>query len=515
MPFRFPARPFFFLATLLLCAQSASSAELTLVSFRYSDAAPVVHLRLEGEIRAEDGERVEEAFAQLARCSGAACNNDFGGPRAVVSLSSPGGSYSAGVKLADFFRNNTIATVVEAGDSCVSACAMAFLGGSSFWPTGGIGTFIDRTIEPGARVGFHSPYFTEETAVAAVRSGQLGQLLELTRLAIADIVKNLTRYSVSQHVLDRIISMGPEGFYEIDTPAALFAIRAQMPSFDPALLNIPFENQILNVCSRLAALHYEQPLGLLDASLLEDTNDGRTPEGDRIRLYDLADRPLNVAGCGVPRDKQSGTIDTMSLYRLVSDGEIFEPLLSFHNSKDGGWSSLGYRGGRATDAFIKLGPLNHVLMAPDEKLNDLPRAVREEIEAAKGRVANPHLPSHSRPWPVETMAATQWSRSYLGEGLTIVEQTGPAKLFEELAEQAEGTSILYSQDKPDTLVRSGEDTETGTSYYWLALRAGNRTATIRVEAPVPAAGLTNAQKSLMSLVACSSDFEGVHLGCFK
>lgn len=218
MPFRFPARPFFFLATLLLSTQNASSAELTLVSFRYSDAAPVVHLRLEGEIRAEDGERVEEAFAQLARCSGAACNNDFGGPRAIVSLSSPGGSYSAGVKLADFFRNNTIATVVEAGDSCVSACAMAFLGGSSFWPTGGIGTFIDRTIEPGARVGFHSPYFTEETAVAAVRGGQLGQLLELTRLAIADIVKNLTRYSVSQHVLDRIISMGPEGFYEIDTP---------------------------------------------------------------------------------------------------------------------------------------------------------------------------------------------------------------------------------------------------------------------------------------------------------
>ena len=84
MPFRFPARPLVFLATLLLCTQNASSAELTLVSFRYSDDAPVVHLRLEGEIRAEDGERVEEVFAQLARCSGAACNNDFGGPRAVV-----------------------------------------------------------------------------------------------------------------------------------------------------------------------------------------------------------------------------------------------------------------------------------------------------------------------------------------------------------------------------------------------------------------------------------------------
>ncbi|MGX1498795.1 hypothetical protein ACSSV1_003846 [Labrenzia sp. MBR-25] len=502
-------------AALLSCVGSASAAELTLVSFHYSDAAPVVHLRLEGEIRADDGERVQEAFAQLARCSGTACNNDFGGPRAVVSLASPGGSYSAGVKLADFFRDNTIATVVEAGDTCVSACAMAFLGGSSFWPTGGIGTFIDRTIEPGARVGFHSPYFTEETAVAAVRSGQLGQLLDLTRLAIADIVKNLTRYSVSQHVLDRIISMGPEGFYEIDTPAALFAIRAQLPSFDPALLEIPFEDQILNVCSRLAALHYEQPLSLLDASLLQDTNNGRTPEGDRIRLYDLADRPLNVAGCGVPHDKQTAPLDTMSLYRLVSDGVIFEPLLSFHSSKDGGWSALGYRGGRATDAFIKLGPLNHVLMAPDEKLNDLPPAVTAEIETAKGRIADPALPSHSRPWPAETLFSTPWSRSYLGAGLTIVEQTGPAQLFEELAEQAEGTSILYSQDKPGILVRSGEDTENGTSYYWLALRSGNRTATIRLEAPVLAAGLTDAQKSLMSLVACSTDFEGVHLGCFK
>lgn len=515
MSFGLLARSGLFLAALLISFQGTIAAELTLVSYRYSDAAPVVHLRLEGEIRAEDSRQVEEDFARLARCSGAACNNDFGGPRAVVSLASPGGSYSAGVKLADFFRNNTIATVVEAGDTCVSACAMAFLGGSSFWPTGGIGTFIDRTIEPGARVGFHSPYFTEDTAVAAVRSGRLGQLLDLTRLAIADIVKNLTRYSVSQHVLDRIISMGPDGFYEIDTPAALFAIRAQLPSFDPALLEIPFEDQILNVCSRLAALHYEQPLSLLDASLLEDTNDGRTPEGDRIRLYDLADRPLNVAGCGIPRDKQTGTVDTMSLYRLVSDGEIFEPLLSFHTSNEGGWSALGYRGGRATDAFIKLGPLNHVLMDPEENLNGLPRTVTADIEAAKGRVANPQLPSHSRPWPAETLFATPWSHSYLGAGLTIVEQTGPAKLFEELAEQAEETRVLYSQDKQNVLVRSGEDTENGTSYYWLALRSGNRTATIRLEAPVPASRLTDAQKSLMSLVACSSDFEGVHLGCFK
>ena len=48
-----------------------------------------------------------------------------------ICLDSPGGSFSEGVKLAKLFNLRGIGTGVEAGKRCESACALAFMGGTS------------------------------------------------------------------------------------------------------------------------------------------------------------------------------------------------------------------------------------------------------------------------------------------------------------------------------------------------------------------------------------------------
>jgi len=492
-------------------AISVSAAELTLVSYRFSDESAVPHLHLSGPLEPGDAERFAAEFAGLKPCSGGLCYDDFG-PQAVVTLDSPGGNYSTGVALADFFRDMKIATYVEADASCLSACALAFLGGSGFWPTGGIGTYVDRRLAPGGRLGFHSPYFSAETAERAARKGQLQQLLDGTRLAMADIVETLSRYNVSQQVLHDIIRMGPDAFYEVSTPAALAGIRASMPHFDPALLALPWKTQVANVCRHLAAAHYSvAPEDLMDFTLGSPVAE-TAEDGTEILLFSLDDRPLNVSGCGVDAGRTGGTLDRMALYAWQGVPDTHSVLLDFQNQ---GWATFAYRGGRATDGYVTTGALTHMLMPVDAELSTLPDTVSDQIRRERGRDPDPQLPTHAEDWPVEIRHETPWSRSATAQGLTIVEQSGPARLFDEVSAQAEDTEILYRFDRDNIVVRSGDDPTRGTSYYWMGLRSGARSATLHIQAPVPARDLTDAQRDLMGRLACMTDFEGVHLGCYQ
>lgn len=96
--------------------------------------------RLSGPITYGDVARVEQAMTSVS-----------GQP--VICLDSPGGSFAEGIALAKAFRARGIATLVETGDECLSACAIAFLGGSYEV----LGTTTLRALQPGGRLGFHAP----------------------------------------------------------------------------------------------------------------------------------------------------------------------------------------------------------------------------------------------------------------------------------------------------------------------------------------------------------------------
>ncbi len=125
------------LATLpLYGVQSARGAILA------SSRDPQCQYELRGPIEAFDHKKVEaipglEAGAQI-----------------VICLNSPGGSYVGGKELYNTFMVQGIGTRVRRGDQCHSACALAFLGGS-IW---GDHRYVNRSMEPGAKLGFHAPY---------------------------------------------------------------------------------------------------------------------------------------------------------------------------------------------------------------------------------------------------------------------------------------------------------------------------------------------------------------------
>ena len=92
-----------------------------------------------GEIQLGDAEKLERFLAKLL-------------PRKniAVYLASTGGSLSEGIKLGLYFRERRIKTVVEGGNVCASACALAFLGGTSYnghpW----------RSSSTTSKLGFHA-----------------------------------------------------------------------------------------------------------------------------------------------------------------------------------------------------------------------------------------------------------------------------------------------------------------------------------------------------------------------
>jgi membrane-bound ClpP family serine protease len=71
----------------------------------------------------------------------------------IVVLESPGGNLQAGLKIGREISARSYSTVVKAGTTCASACALAWLAGDR------------RYMAPGAKIGFHAAYAEEGTSL--------------------------------------------------------------------------------------------------------------------------------------------------------------------------------------------------------------------------------------------------------------------------------------------------------------------------------------------------------------
>ena len=75
-----------------------------------------------------------------------------------ITLNSPGGSFPGGIDLLDYFVETGITTRILAEDQCLSACAVAFMGGRVRRLVGDeVFGHAFRGVEPGATLGFHAP----------------------------------------------------------------------------------------------------------------------------------------------------------------------------------------------------------------------------------------------------------------------------------------------------------------------------------------------------------------------
>ena len=101
-------------------------------------------IRISADIVDGDAERLR---AILTSVTGPAGPGGRARGRIVAELSSNGGDVYAGLNMGYLFKEFDVATRVRAGDLCLSACALAFLGGTaSHLPPNHV---ADRSIEIG------------------------------------------------------------------------------------------------------------------------------------------------------------------------------------------------------------------------------------------------------------------------------------------------------------------------------------------------------------------------------
>ncbi len=81
----------------------------------------------------------------------------FGSVGASLCLDSPGGSLPEGIRMFNTIWDKQIHTRVMNGDTCESACAVAWLGGGTIQGTYDPEVVASRSIESGAVLGFHAP----------------------------------------------------------------------------------------------------------------------------------------------------------------------------------------------------------------------------------------------------------------------------------------------------------------------------------------------------------------------
>lgn len=129
-----------------ICAlfiSSAEAAKFKRLPASHGNGVPVAYIELEGPIEPGDVERLDKLIR----------NEDYD---VLLSLNSNGGDFQTGIALAKYINTKPVATTVKGGNQCLSACAIAFLGGTSWedehseWPS--------RSIEQTAKVGFHAPF---------------------------------------------------------------------------------------------------------------------------------------------------------------------------------------------------------------------------------------------------------------------------------------------------------------------------------------------------------------------
>lgn len=112
-------------------------------------------LRLNGEILPGDAKaliaRLDTAIAAIPNYPSHLVNQQI-----VLCLSSPGGSFIEAVRMAKAIRDRDVTTRVAPGEACLSACAIAFMGGN-FNTRSGMGWKASRYLHPTSRLGFHAP----------------------------------------------------------------------------------------------------------------------------------------------------------------------------------------------------------------------------------------------------------------------------------------------------------------------------------------------------------------------
>lgn len=188
----------------------AIAADIHAVTSEYCD------FTLSGAL--ESGDAKKFYSQELLQAPRSASSSPLFGQR--LCLNSPGGSILEGLRIFEGIWDSGIITVVAPGQRCESACALAFLGGSSF--EGARGTrFQRRYLFPGAVLGFHAPglilpnreIFSKEEIISAFDAAVSSSSIIMNMLGISQHGVS----PINTYLAQMILSTPPSSMEYIDT----------------------------------------------------------------------------------------------------------------------------------------------------------------------------------------------------------------------------------------------------------------------------------------------------------
>lgn len=208
--------------------------------------APLVAhtLRITGRFEQGDGDKLR---VMLVGLKGKAAKMT-GQPLATAELSSSGGDLLEGMKVGYLFREFEVATLVRKGDICLSACALAFLGGtiSRLPPT----PIPSRTIEIGGQVGFHN-FTLDSTVVQNETKGDttagIARGFGLGRAGASALIRYAADLGIDAGFIAQLLVRPPDTWLYIDTDEMFLTVGACPSGPEPPLGRL--ELQAVNICN--------------------------------------------------------------------------------------------------------------------------------------------------------------------------------------------------------------------------------------------------------------------------
>lgn len=498
----------------LLGAPGTQAAEISIISMQYSASHPVPHLHYEGETVAGDVAALEGLYNTFVNCR-ESCSGPDGAPTAILTMNGPGGNYGEGLALADFLREKHIATVIERGAYCYSACAFGFLGGSAWSSQEGVGTYVDRMVEPGSTLGFHAPYKNEDAFRAALEERGAMAAQGDTRDALSLMVKELVKWNVDPEVIFKMVGMGPDETYDIRTAEDLYLARINLPpTRSSGWVTDPHE-AIRNVCMRLMAIDergdpadmgWRLPFTFTEAI-------GKAEYAGTISGYTLGDRLLDIGSCSVPDTNSDVDGDfEASLYFTPGIEGYNAASTSFFNRQKG-WSTAGMGRVPVKRIFAK-GPLNSYFLPLDIDIDNLDLPGEADIDANRFVMTLPPLlPTDPEGFTVD--ASSTSTRITHSGNVFVFEQVGPRALYDSaLSKPTLGRTLTNDAGNEVSFIRSGTYDDTGVTFTWFGMLDGEYALVVEALV-VPPDTVTPTQEELDTLrrVECETDFNGMKLNC--
>lgn len=208
--------------------QGAQAATVTPVQ----NSSAKCNLRFDGPVESGDLDQIKANMDAFPKDWVGEVSNHF------MCLSGPGGNLAEALKIARFLYDEGIGTRIEAGQSCLSACAVMFMMGTSYFYEGiGDGHSANRWMHVTARLGFHRPEL-KLAAGGQFDSASVERSFDVALEATLEFVQLANNGSslgnmVPSDLIENMFRHRGQDFYYIDTIGQTARWDIDLDGFEP------------------------------------------------------------------------------------------------------------------------------------------------------------------------------------------------------------------------------------------------------------------------------------------